>query len=75
MSPFAHPLVPTVLSIILVSITFSLRPDEAMFFAVAKVVFAHKYFLFNAFIRGIVIHIGCQAECKTYIYIIMLYNI
>ena len=29
-SPFTHTLVPSVVSIILVSITFSLRPDEAM---------------------------------------------
>ena len=35
-SPFTHPLVPSVVSIILLSITFSLRPDKAMLFWYGK---------------------------------------
>ena len=49
LSPFTHPLVPSVVSIILVIITFFFRLDEAMLFlAWQKFVCTYKYFLFNA---------------------------
>ena len=43
MSPFTHTLVPFVVGMILVSITFSLRPDQAMLnLAWQKLVYANK---------------------------------
>ena len=45
-SLFTHPMVPFVVSIILVNITFSLRPDKAMLFVMASVCLILQNILF-----------------------------
>ena len=46
MSIFANPMVPSVVSIILVNITFSNKPDEAMLFFMVKVCLSLENILF-----------------------------
>ena len=65
-SPLAHILVQFVLSIILVSITFSLRPDEAMLVcAWQKLVCAIKSFLLIA-IQGVSVIIQDKLPLQKY---------
>ena len=50
-SPFAHPLMPSVVNIILISIRFSFRPDAAMLFIMVKACLCFKQFLFIAILK------------------------
>ena len=45
-SLFTHPMVPCVVSIILVGIAFSHRPDKAILFVTVKACLSYKYILF-----------------------------
>ena len=72
-SPFMYPLMLSVVSIILVSVTFFLWHDEAMLFVMVKAcLFLQKYSVLCNFTRSLLNHIGHYTEWGIYIYMSFL---